>query len=564
MSFRHFAFAAALATSALVAAPLAGPAAAQDIAGPYLAATQAAFRNDYAAAARYYVEAANEDPGNPFLIQNSILNTVIIGDFDAAVPLAEALRDLDADMQLGGLVLVADALRREDYAAAMAHLNTEKFMLNPLLSGLLKGWVAAGMGETTEAGDHFDRLAKDTNFGQLGQYHKALVFALAGNFDGTSAIFAGDGNGPLRVNRASIIAHVQALMQLDHREEALDVIDDALALGPSNELMALRRDIEAGNEVPFTYVTSPRDGAGEVFLTLATALSQEEAGRFALLYARLAQEVRPGYVDALILTADIFEEQGQYALSTADYAAVPKSSPIFRSAEIGRANALASGGHAEEAVVALRELAALFPEDRFVHVALGDMLRHEEEYTQSAESYSEAIKLIDTATTSDWRTFYVRGIAYERMDEWDKAEADFRRSLELSPDQPLVLNYLGYSLVEKQIKIDEARDMIERAVAARPNDGYITDSLGWVLYRLGKFEEAVPHMERAAELLPTDPIINDHLGDVFWKVGREREAVFQWRRALSFDPEPEEAEKIRLKLDIGLDAALDQWGEPGE
>ena len=113
------------------------------------------------------------------------------------------------------------------------------------------------------------------------------------------------------------------------------------------------------------------------------------------------------------------------------------------------------------------------------------VLRREERYAEAAESYTEVINRIEEATRSDWRSFYVRGIAYERVGEWDKAEADFRKSLELLPDQPLVLNYLGYSLVEKNLKIDEAKDMIERAVAGDPDNGFITDSLGWVLYKLG-------------------------------------------------------------------------------
>jgi Flp pilus assembly protein TadD len=154
----------------------------------------------------------------------------------------------------------------------------------------------------------------------------------------------------------------------------------------------------------------------------------------------------------------------------------------------------------------------------------------------------------------------VRGISHERLDQWEQAEADFRKALELQPGQALVLNYLGYSLVEKNMKIDEARAMIEEAVAGDPDNGYITDSLGWVLYKIGKFEEAVPHMERAVELLPSDPVINDHLGDVLWKVGRRTEAVFQWKRALSFEDETDEADPVRIrrKIEVGLDVVLEE------
>ena len=146
------------------------------------------------------------------------------------------------------------------------------------------------------------------------------------------------------------------------------------------------------------------------------------------------------------------------------------------------------------------------------------------------------------------------------MDVWPKADRDFREALRLNPDQPLVLNYLGYSLVEKKIQLDEALIMIEKAVELRPESGFIVDSLGWVLFRMGRYDEAVPHLERAAQLEPIDPIINDHLGDGYWSVGRKREAHFQWRRALSFDPEEAEADRIRRKLEVGLDQVLQEEG----
>ena len=187
---------------------------------------------------------------------------------------------------------------------------------------------------------------------------------------------------------------------------------------------------------------------------------------------------------------------------------------------------------------------------------LGDVYSGEKLYRNANKAYTVAIDLLEKENGAQWFLYYARGVSYERLDEWEKAEVDFRKALELSPNQPSTLNYLGYSLIEKGIKLDEAQDLIERAVKGRPNDGFITDSLGWLLYRIGKFDEAVGPMERAAELMPTDPVINDQLGDVYWKVGRSREARFQWSRALSFEPEEKDATRIRRKLDVGLDAVL--------
>ena len=177
-----------------------------------------------------------------------------------------------------------------------------------------------------------------------------------------------------------------------------------------------------------------------------------------------------------------------------------------------------------------------------------------------------AVALFEEDAEAQWLVYFSRGITHEREDRWPEAEADFRKALELRPDQPQVLNYLGYSMVEMQENLDEALDMIERAVAAQPDSGYIVDSLGWVLYRLGRYDEALVQMERAVELLPVDPVVNDHLGDVYWAVGRKREAEFQWHRALSFielgESNDAEPDRIRRKLEIGLDAVLAEEGAP--
>lgn len=200
-----------------------------------------------------------------------------------------------------------------------------------------------------------------------------------------------------------------------------------------------------------------------------------------------------------------------------------------------------------------------------VYSALGDLLRQQEQYEEATAAYDKALEYSDEGAAARWFLYYARGISHERLKLWDKAEADFRSALEINPDQPQVLNYLGYSLVERRVNLDEALGMIERAVEARPDSGYIVDSLGWVLYRLGRYDEAVGHMETAVELMPVDPVVNDHLGDVYWAVGRYREAEFQWKRALSFiDPEDTDGEadpeRIRRKLEVGLDEVLSEEG----
>ncbi len=218
---------------------------------------------------------------------------------------------------------------------------------------------------------------------------------------------------------------------------------------------------------------------------------------------------------------------------------------------LGKANAGASAS--ANAPAAPKGPVALDPNERLQALdALGNILRSRKEYADAVDVYNRAIDMIAKPDRRHWVYFYARGTSYERLKNWPPAEADLKKALELYPDQPLVLNYLGYSWIDQGINLDEGMRLIERAVAVKPDDGYIVDSLGWAHYKRGNYAEAVRYLERAVELRPDDPVLNDHLGDALWKVGREREARFQWDQSLSLKPEPEDALKTRRKLEEGL------------
>jgi tetratricopeptide (TPR) repeat protein len=530
-------------------------------AGAYLAANQANLENDYEAAARFYSRALERDPNNPYLLQNALLAQVAKGDMEASVTLAKTMSDIGIESQLTDLVLLADLIKSEDFSGASELLNDGQERFSPLLQGLINGWVLLGEGQMAAAADYFDSMESPEAMRLFGQYHKALALAVVGDFEAADEILQGDSGQRLHLNRGSITAHAEILTQIGRKDEALEILDQAISSSGNKQLMDLRARIAADGEVPYDFVSNVNEGAAEVFFTLASALSGDDNDRFALIYARIAHYLRPDYSDAIILAAELLRQQGQYVLANIAYSQVAEDDPAFVDAEIGRAEALLDADKPDAAIEVLRGLTRSKGDVQAVHTALGDALRGQEQYSEAAESYDRAIALIDADAPAFWFLYYARGVTYERIGEWDKAEADFRKSLSLSPDQPLVLNYLGYSLVEKNQKLEEAQEMIEKAVAARPNDGYITDSLGWLLYRVGKYEEAVEPMERAVELVADDPIINDHLGDVYWAVGRKREARFQWRRALSFGPEEKDANRIRRKLDVGLDVVLQEEAE---
>nr|WP_254449083.1 tetratricopeptide repeat protein [Thalassococcus sp. S3] len=560
MQIRRAAWAAVIATLGLGAPP----ALAQSGSGAYLAGRQAVYLNDFEAAADYYARALGMDPNNPSLMEHTALANLSVGRLGRALPIAKHMEDEGLRSQVAHMVIVADLITSEDYDAILAR-DPQSQGIGPLMDGLIEGWALLGEGRVDDALAQFDTVSNQDGLRGFALYHKAMALALVGDYEGAEAIFADEQSGAAMLTRRGAMARAEILSQLGRNQDAIDLLATAFGSGFDPGLSKLADSLITGQPVPFSHVTSVRDGMAEVFFSIAAALNNEANDEYTLIYARIAEHLRPDHIDAILLTASLLDELGQYQLAVAAYRQVPRSSPDHHAAELGRADSLRRAEKTDAAVEVLQQLARDYPELPSVHSALGDLLRQQEDYAGSIPAYDRALDLTEEGARAEWFLHYARGISHERVGDWDNAEADFRKALELNPGQPQVLNYLGYSLVEKQIKLDEALEMIEEAVAVRPDSGYIVDSLGWVLYRLGRYDEAVVHMEKAVELMPVDPVVNDHLGDVYWAVGRYREAEFQWKRALSFvgtaeDTGEADPQRIRRKLAVGLDKVLAEEG----
>ncbi len=544
---------------ALAGMGLTAPATAQGVAGSYLAARQATINSDFRAAAEYFGRAIMADPSNPAILESGAMSYIALGEVDKAASIARRLAFLDVRSQIANMALMADYLKDEEFDRVLEEMEAG-LSIGEAMDPLIRAWAEIGAGRMSDALANFDLLASTEGVEQFGLYHKALALATVGDFEGAVAILSGDVGGALNLTRRGIIAYVEVLSQLERNSDALELL--AASFGPDldAELEQIRVALEAGDVLPFTSVRNAKDGAAEVFLIVAGALNGETSDGYTLLYSRIAEHLRPGLVDAILLSAALLENLERYELATETYNRIPRDHPAFAAAELGRAEALRKSGKTEAAIEVLEQLSRLEPDNASIHVTLGDTLRGLQRYDEATLAYDAAIALFDTPQRPQWILFFARGITHEREDRWEKAEADFRKALELNPGQPQVLNYLGYSFVEMETNLDEALAMIEEAVAAQPNSGYIVDSLGWVQFRLGRYDEAVMNLERAAELMAVDPVVNDHLGDAYWAVGRFTEAEFQWKRALSFDPEEEDAERIRRKLEVGLDVVLQEEG----
>lgn len=545
---------------------LAGPLAAQDVAGPYLAARQASYLNDFGTAARYYDMALLHDAENATLMEDATLAHLMLGDVLQALPIALKMEEVGLRSQAAHMAVIADMAQREDYDALLDR-DMETQGIGPLVDGLLTGWAHVGAGDMKAGLAGFDKVSREQGLKGFALYHKAMALAMNGDYQAAEDIFAGSDSGTMVRTRRGAMARAEVLSQLDRNADAVTSLQEAFGGSLDPELERVITALEAGETLPFTHVTSARDGLAEVFYSLAGALRSEASADYTLLYGRLARYLRPNHVDALLLNAELLEELDQYDLAIAVYKEVPASDPAFHAAELGRAAALRRADKPDAAIEVLEQLARSYPDLPVVFSTLGDVLRQQDQFAASIDAYDRALELTPEGARAEWFLLYARAISHERLGQWKEAEADFRHALALNPGQPQVLNYLGYSMVEQQVNLDEALTMIEQAVAASPDSGYIIDSLGWVLYRLGRYEEAVVQMERAAQLVPVDAVVNDHLGDTLWAVGRKREARFQWRRALSFvDPKEADSEadpdRIRRKLEVGLDKVLAEEGAP--
>ncbi|MEM6943413.1 MAG: tetratricopeptide repeat protein, partial [Pseudomonadota bacterium] len=528
----------------------------------------AARKGDVGAAARYYGQALAADPNNEVLLERTILHKVAAGQIETAVALSRKLVETRPDSQIALLLIAADAFKAENPQAIVDMIGEQNAETGSFVSYLIEAWASFDLGKADEARAALTALRDAGTGGAAGEmmatYHIGILESALGNDAAAITSFEETAERLREPTDRLTLMHAGALARSGDVEAATDLLTARISatLGDAR-LQDQLSAIEAGEELSPEIATGSA-GAAEALFGISGLLTRGQNRIIGLAYARLAGFLDPDLIDAKVLMAQMLARDEQYDLAIAAYESVPRNAPEALEAQIGRANAMHEAGRLEPAIIAMREVTARFPRSVEAQLALGDILRRERRFAEASVAYDAAIQLTDPIEPRHWVLFYQRGITYERSDQWEKAEADFLQALEMEPDQPQVLNYLGYSWVELRMNIDRAKEMIETAVAKRPDDGYIVDSLGWVLFRLGDFEEAVRHLERAVELRPVDPVINDHFGDALWMVGRRTEARFQWRRALSFEPEEDEETRIRAKLSRGLDAVLEEETAAGK
>ena len=555
--YRHAAVTGAVIVLSLASARAAQAPSPDDLfrdnpAGNYLAARHAGEERDAAAAARYYLNVLKTDPHNPDLLSRAFLSVLSDGDIDQAGKLADKLLVVDHNDRVARLVLGVRALKQKQYSLARQDFNQSVHgPVTDLTAALLSAWALAGAGDSRQAIDELDRLSGPDWYGVFKDLHAGLMLDLANRRKEAGKRFESAYKVDPTALRA-VQAYGRYLSRVSGKDAALKVYQEFDKALPNHPLIKQEmKEISDGQRLS-PLVDSPQAGAAEALYGIGASIGRRGGEDLALVYLQLALYLQPSHAMAMLSLADLYESLKKPELAIAVYDRIPQSSPLYRNAQIQLAIDLDAIDKTGDAVKRLDHVIAAHPKDTEALMALGNVQRGRKQFAACADTYGRAIDTIANPDKSNWVVFYFRGICYERSDQWPKAEADMKKALSLYPDQPLVLNYLGYSWIDKGVHLDEGMDMIRHAVEQRPDDGYIVDSLGWAYYRTGNREEAVKNLERAVLLKPDDPTINDHLGDAYWQVGRKLEAHFQWAQAKDFKPEPDELAKIEQKLKNGL------------
>ncbi|WP_375449729.1 tetratricopeptide repeat protein [uncultured Devosia sp.] len=524
------------------------------VTGSYLAGRQALEELRTEEAARYFMEAAQADWGNPLLVERAFVAFAADGQIGQAASTAKHLLELDPDNELAKLVVATEALKERRYPAAEAQLSSAgQDSFTAITAGILRAWALVGENKPQDAEKLLDALGQG-GLEDFLLFHRALMAEAAGDTDNAIKLAGQAFDAEPNVARV-VEVYARILANAGEFDQAKAAIAQFENQGLSHPVVTIVKNMIDAGQRPGVFASNVQVGAAEMFHGIGVALSRDGSMDLSIVFLRLGLYLDPSADVISLALGQLLDQAGQNKAANVIYDGVPATSPMKPTAVVRIAQNLDTLGDRPEALRRLGNIVATRPDDLDAVSVLGDLLRYDEQFSQAADAYTKALAISGGESPSDWRFYYVRGIAYERAKQWPKAEADLLKALDLNPDQPQVLNYLGYSWIDQDMNYDQALGMIEKAVAAVPQDGYIVDSLGWAFYKLGRVDEAVNTLEQAVQLLPNDPEINDHLGDAYWKAGRELEAKFQWRIAASVDTVGNVKDRTVPKLANGLTAS---------
>ena len=533
----------------------------------YIAADYARRNNDPQSSAKILLKALKDAPNNPNLIKKAYMAMLISGKVQKSVSLAGKHLEFEPDSAIANMVVAISNIKQGEFLKAEKNLNSiedndysETSDLNKIITNFLRISTKAGQEKFKEALEHTKKILKQDNTPSLFlYYHSAILNDLSGNIEAAEKDFQ-----YILKNNIVIPYHLAKTAGNFYRRIGKNDIAQEIYASYKNqnhefnhfqkELSDLQSNIPPNDKI----IKNVSYLAAEVFQEAARVLYGSRYFEKGIFYLNLSKYLRPNNDEADVLLAKYYEDSNRYDDAIEIYKNIKIGSDFYISSRMNMADNLYDLGKKDESISQLYKLVEYSKEiqnkSKIVSLTLAEILRKEKRYLDAIKIYSDIINDINEPSLKDWPIFFARSICYERAKKWDMAEKDLLLALELKPDQPEILNYLGYSWIDRDINIKKAIKMIEKAVKSRPDDAQIIDSMGWALYKIGSFEEAAGYLEDATQIAPYDPVINDHLGDTYWKLGRYNEAIFQWNRTIKYHQNSKDVsiEKVKKKIEDGI------------
>lgn len=526
------------------------------LSGSFLSGQFAQDRSDWDSASTFFAKILDTNPSEDDIQRRLMALEMGSGHYDQALIIADKVsKDGGKDKALANLLLSLASFKAGKFDEALQIVNnSQSDALGIAILPLLKTWAEAGQGKTniSQLKDSPSLVYQAVLVASYTK-DKAVLSQLANDYDFTKT--------PTPVSRLEDIALIFAHYgEADEAKSIYAALKSAIPDRASfyDEKVKL---IDNNGDIPLpTNLNSPQVGLSDAVFDMAQILSngyQDSARLFAHMSLYLNQDNPSSYE----LLAQIASNNKLYSEATDYLSRIDTSNDPQRKTQIQRqiAQLQVLAGHPDEAIRILKELVEN-EKNIDAQIQIGDIYRGQDDFKNALNAYNDAYDMLGNKITAKyWDLSFARGMANERLKNWDQAEKDLQTALLFEPDQPYVLNYLGYSWADQGVNLEKASEMIEKAARLKPNDGAIIDSLGWIYYRMKQYDKAVATLEKAIQLAPTEPELNDHLGDAYWNVGRKSEARFQWKRAVSFTTDNASITKIQNKIDNGLsDAGMDK------
>jgi tetratricopeptide (TPR) repeat protein len=523
------------------------------LAGNYLAGGHAQNKRDLSAAVTFLGAALKRAPLSPDILHRIFALLIAEGRIEEAKEIAQKLIKLKPKTSLAHLTLAINEIKLGNYKLANNQLNKiSSEGLIGIVSPLIQAWSLVGQKKISEALKILKRPPKQKTMQIMYSTHSALISEFLGRSEEAKKNYIKIQSSQNQLSLRTVQLLGALYERTGEKIKARKLYEDYLLDYPDSQLLDLHLERLKSGDGAIPNSITVADGAAEVLFGISSLLRLQGDQETPLMLGRLAIYLKPNFPIMQILLGDILESANSFEVALDIYQSIPVESSFSWSARLRVASILNRIKRTEEAIEHLINMGKDRPKEPGPLINLGDILRGHERFLEAVKAYDKALERIKSLKSRHWTLLYARGISLERSNQWQRAEVDLLSALKLRPEQPYVLNYLGYSWIDKGLNLDRAQTMIVKAASLRPNDGFVIDSLGWGYYKLGKYEKAVLELERAIELRPQDPVINDHLGDAYWQVGRKREAIFQWKRSLSLEPNEDLLISLNKKLLSGL------------